>query len=254
MTVEEYGRARLYTIARASHEHAKDSAGEWIDIVQNEPYENEHGKGQYTYKIIHLDDRVPSWLRYLAPANAFEVHEKAWNAYPYSKTEYTAPLAGDRFKMTIETTYEADNGSNENALKLSDEILAQRQVELIDILTGYVDPAKYKPEEDPATYVSQKTGRGPLKEGWINTTQPIMCSYKLCAVEFRYWGLQTRVENYIHDRGLRDIMVLGHRQSFCWMDEWFDLTIEDLRRYEDETKERLAEIRKQKEAAAAENQ
>ena len=29
----------------------------------------------------------------------------------------------------------------------------------------------------------------------------IMCSYKLCRVEFRYWGLQGKIERFIHDVG-----------------------------------------------------
>jgi len=29
----------------------------------------------------------------------------------------------------------------------------------------------------------------------------IMCAYKLCRVEFRYWGMQTKLEKFIHDVG-----------------------------------------------------
>lgn len=28
-----------------------------------------------------------------------------------------------------------------------------------------------------------------------------MCAYKLCRVEFRYWGVQTKLEKFIHDIG-----------------------------------------------------
>lgn len=28
-----------------------------------------------------------------------------------------------------------------------------------------------------------------------------MCAYKLCKVEFRYWGMQTKLEKFIHDVG-----------------------------------------------------
>ncbi len=28
-----------------------------------------------------------------------------------------------------------------------------------------------------------------------------MCAYKLCKVEFRYWGMQTKIERFIHDIG-----------------------------------------------------
>lgn len=73
--------------------------------------------------------------------------------------------------------------------------------------TPFEDPDK----EDPTLYVSEKTGRGPLAEDWIEDhwsecqgkSQPtasgksIMCAYKLCKVEFRYWGMQSKIERYI---------------------------------------------------------
>lgn len=29
-----------------------------------------------------------------------------------------------------------------------------------------------------------------------------MCAYKLCKVEFRYWGMQTKIEKFIHEVGM----------------------------------------------------
>ena len=46
-----------------------------------------------------------------------------------------------------------------------------------------------------------------------------MCSYKLVRVKFEVWGMQTRVEAYTHSV-VRDILLLGHRQAFTWIDEW----------------------------------
>lgn len=58
-----------------------------------------------------------------------------------------------------------------------------------------------------------------------------MCSYKLVHASFEVWGMQTRVEDFIH-RCIRDILLLGHRQAFAWIDEWYDMTLEDVRQYE----------------------
>lgn len=52
--------------------------------------------------------------------------------------------------------------------------------------------------QDPRFFSSAKTGRGPLREGWRQHTKPIMCSYKLVTVKFEVWGLQTRVEQFVH--------------------------------------------------------
>lgn len=66
-------------------------------------------------------------------------------------------------------------------------------------------PSEYKTEEDPKLFHSTKTQRGPLSENWIEEYKqqvfPIMCAYKLCKVEFRYWGMQSKIERFIHDTG-----------------------------------------------------
>ncbi|KAL0598032.1 Cytoplasmic phosphatidylinositol transfer protein 1 [Plecturocebus cupreus] len=54
------------------------------------------------------------------------------------------------------------------------------------------------PVQDPKHFKSEKTGRGQLREGWRDSHQPIMCSYKLVTVKFEVWGLQTRVEQFVH--------------------------------------------------------
>lgn len=52
--------------------------------------------------------------------------------------------------------------------------------------------------QDLRFFKSDKTSRGILQEGWRDTQDPIMCSYKLVTVKFEVWGLQTRVEQFIH--------------------------------------------------------
>jgi len=57
----------------------------------------------------------------------------------------------------------------------------------------------YKPTEDPSRFKSAKTGRGPLIGlNWERGVNPVMCCYKLVTVEFKWWGLQNKVEKFIH--------------------------------------------------------
>jgi membrane-associated phosphatidylinositol transfer protein len=98
-------------------------------------------------------------------------------------------------------------------------------------------------------FISEKTGRGPLTESWLEDywqevkgkKQPtsknmsLMCAYKLCRVEFRYWGMQTKLEKFIHDVALRKTMVRAHRQAWAWQDEWHGLTMDDIREIERQT-------------------
>jgi len=254
VSVDEYKIAQVYMIAKMSKENT--GHGEGVEVLENRPYGEdtidgaevgvgmeEKGKGQYTHKIYHLASRLPSWLRAIAPASALQVVEKAWNAYPYCKTVYSCPFLGDRFNITIVTRYLPDCGTTENALELTDQQLKERgPVDMVDIAFDPIDPSKYKVEEDPTLFKSAKTGRGQLQKDWMQNTQPIMTSYKCCSVEFRYWGLQSRVESFIHKTGLRDVFLLGHRQAFCWIDEWFGLSMEDVRRIETRTQAELTTL------------
>ncbi|KAF3428562.1 hypothetical protein E2986_12735 [Frieseomelitta varia] len=53
LTTEEYRIGQLYMIARHSHEQSDNDEG--VEVVENVECEHqEHGKGQYTEKRIHL--------------------------------------------------------------------------------------------------------------------------------------------------------------------------------------------------------
>lgn len=136
-----------------------------------------------------------------------------------------------KFHTMILTRFEDNNGSSENCLGLSEAELKDRSVDSIDIAFEEVAAHHYKKEEDPKVFKSQKTGRGPLVEGWRESDKPIMCSYKVVKVSFEVWGFQTKVEDFIQ-KCVRDVLLLGHRQAFAWIDEWLDMSIEDVREYE----------------------
>ncbi|XP_019711962.1 phosphatidylinositol transfer protein beta isoform-like [Hippocampus comes] len=84
ISVEEYQVGQLYSVAEASKNET--GGGEGIEVLKNEPYEEDGEKGQFTHKIYHLKSKVPAYVRMLAPESAFVFHEKAWNAYPYCRT------------------------------------------------------------------------------------------------------------------------------------------------------------------------
>jgi hypothetical protein len=195
LSVEEYKIAQLYMVAKFSRERTKK--GEGVEILVNEPFENENGKGQFTHKIIHLGSHLPGWVKSLIPASMSQVEEKAWNAYPYVKNVYTCPFFGERFSIVSETRYFDDDGTQENVHNLDAAQLKQREVEFIDIAMEEADPRYYKKEEDPKLFKSAKTSRGPLAKDWQKTQKPLMCIYKVAYVEFKVWGLQTTAESWI---------------------------------------------------------
>jgi len=235
LTVEEYRVGQLYSVAKSSAQQTQ--GGEGVEVLKNEPYEKESGeKGQYTEKIYHLGNSIPGWIRALIPASALRLEERAWNAYPYCKTVITSPFMGEKFTFTIESQHEADDtGLKPNVFNLDEKAVKAREVDNIDIGLDKLPQKDYKKEEDPAIFHSEKSGRGPLFEGWTKTVTPLMCAYKLVTVEFKVFGFQGKVERFMIDME-RNIFLKFHRQVFCWMDEWFGWTMEDVRRYEDQTK------------------
>lgn len=95
LNVKEYQVAQLYSVAEASKNNT--GGGEGIQVLKNEPFTDypllggKYSSGQYTYKIYHLASKVPAFIRIMLPKNSLEIHEEAWNAYPYCKTVITNP-------------------------------------------------------------------------------------------------------------------------------------------------------------------
>lgn len=247
LTVEEYQVGQLFSVAEASKNET--GGGEGVEVIKNEPFDDptilgaDFPKGQYTFKIYHLKSKIPKILHAILPAGSTEVHEHAWNAYPYCRTILTNPsYMKDSFVLKIETIHCPDRGTQDNAHNLTPELLKQRNVIVIDIANNPVSPNDYNPTEDPKTFHSAKTGRGPLAENWRDTCEPVMCAYKLVTLEFKIRFIQNRLENYVMRQEAR-LFLNFHRQLFCWIDRWYGLTMQDIRALEEETKRRLDEQR-----------
>ncbi|XP_071945321.1 phosphatidylinositol transfer protein alpha isoform-like [Antedon mediterranea] len=244
ISVAEYQVAQLWSVAQASKQNT--GGGEGIEVITNEPFQNEeYGSGQFTHKIYHLQSKVPAFVRILAPRGALEMHEKAWNAYPYCRTEISNPdYMKDNFYLRIETWHIEDEGQAENVHKLTKEELEKRIVEHIDIANDPIEARDYKEDEDPTLFKSEKTGRGPLQKDWQKTSKPLMCAYKLVTTNFKWWGLQNKIESFIM-KSERRLFTVFHRQLFCWIDKWYGLTMEDIRKIEEQTQKELNEQRNQ---------
>jgi len=219
----------------------ESSSGVPMQIVTCKPFENELGKGIYTHRILYLDNRLPEWGKkiLLKSGTVLQVDEKSWNAFPYIKTIYTTPLfSEDKFEIVVESRHDDRPGTTDNIHHLSGSMLKKRIVEVVDIAQDKVDPKHYKKDEDPTLFRSKKLQRGPLQPGWQFTTKPIMCAYKLVSVNFAYWGLRTKMEKMVQDV-IRGVYLHTHRQTFCWLDEWTDLSYEQVRKMEDKLKDTL---------------
>jgi len=249
MAVEEYQVGQLYSVAKSSSQET--SNGEGVEVLKNEPFKNEDGlEGQYTEKIYHVGSRLPGWVKAFIPGSALRLEEKAWNAYPYCKTVLKNGWMADKFTFTIESRHYNDDGKQENVHNLPPDQLKAREVDFINIATDKIEKKDYKPEEDPALVKSAKAERGPLVDKW-EEQKPLMCCYKLVTVEFKLFGFQGRVEKFLQTFE-RDLFFKFHRQVYCWLDEWFGMTMEDVRAFENKTKAVLDDKLKEGDTAQAE--
>ncbi|QQP31700.1 Phosphatidylinositol transfer protein beta isoform [Caligus rogercresseyi] len=129
MSVSEYQVGQLFGVAEVSKNET--GGGEGVEVLRNEPFKGEplfdgrFSEGQYTHKIYHLASRVPGYIRAIAPKGSLEVHEEAWNAYPYCRTILTNPTyMKDNFYVKIETFHLPDRGESANAHLLNQEMLS----------------------------------------------------------------------------------------------------------------------------------
>lgn len=189
---------------------------------------------------MHLKSKLPKFIAMLLPDSMTNLRECSWNSFPWVRTEYLNDYFGQKFHMSVETMHLDDRGTHENALNLNEEELSRRVIDVVNIADD--NSVAIENNEDPTTFVSSKTGRGKLDKDFIKTHTPAMTCYKVVKFHFKITGLQTRAEAWAQQYGIRNTFLKYHRKIFCWIDEWYGLTIDDIRVMEDET----ARITKQK--------
>ena len=72
----------------------------------------------------------------------------------------------ENFYIIVETYHKEGRGEEDNVHDLDAKKLKERTVVNIDIANDQVDANDYKKDEDPKTFKSEKTGRGPLAGDW----------------------------------------------------------------------------------------
>ncbi|KAK8480697.1 hypothetical protein V6N11_046131 [Hibiscus sabdariffa] len=234
MSLEEYQVSQMYMVMKMQQQSTNGAEG--VQVLENRPFQDEvFGKGQYTSKVYRLQSKAPAWLTSIAPTDALVMQEEAWNAYPRCKTVIKCPYF-TKFSLTIETVHGADNGTSENVHGLNEEQLAARQVETVDIASAETDYWSYaigSSNFDFSKFKSAKTSRGPLFDGWQENCSPVMTAYKLVTIDAPYWGFGYRLEQALL-AGERALFIESHRNCFGWIDEWFGMTMQQIRELEEQ--------------------
>lgn len=63
---------------------------------------------------------------------------------------------------------------------------------------------------------------------------------KVVKLRVKVFGLQTRAESWGHAYGFRAAFATYHRRLWCWLDEWWGMSVADVRAMEEETRRRNA--------------
>jgi hypothetical protein len=113
-----------------------------------------------------------------------------------------------------------------------------REIDYVDIVEDEVE-SDYIGKEDPSTFQSKMGGRGPLKPEFYKTCEPCICVYKVVTVNLDFGPFQKKAEALCLSAGMRDLLVPFHRQIFCWIDEWFGLSLEEVMLYEKASQDKV---------------
>ncbi|KAA6354467.1 MAG: putative phosphatidylinositol transfer protein, partial [Streblomastix strix] len=197
---------------------------------------------------LHIASRVPAIIRKILPKDALILEEEAWNLFPNFKTVYKNLWLKDKFTLILESTHIDGISKEQNPLKMSEAELKIRKVDVVDIAEPKKKSKEYKCNEDVTVFHSEKTGRGPLKLKWVETAEadglPVTTAHKAAKMEFKVFGLQTIVEKF-GVNVCRGVCQNAIRQQFCWIDEYFGWSMDDIQKYElneaEETKKIIAE-------------
>lgn len=190
-------------------------------------------RNESSEKIFHLKSKLPRFVAALMPDSMTDVIEYSWNAFPRYRTELHNRFFGEKVFLRVDTMHVDDCGTTANAVGLDQGTLARRGVEMLDIASES-SQVPMEQGEDPTAFASVTTRRGPLRPGFAATCTPVMTCYKVVTVQFRIFPLQSRVEAWAQTSS-RNTFIKYNRKLFCWMDEWYNLSIEDIRKIESET-------------------
>ena len=230
--VDAYHRAQLYMVARSSLDERA------VDVIENRPFQEGERKGQFTKKRMTASKHLPSWIKPLFD-DRWSVDELSWNCFPDCKTEFSIAML-PRVHVTLESMHLSGYTQPDNALNLTPEKLEARKIDLLDIAS---DPEQPVSGLDPTKFHSAKSGLGPLEKDWLVKSHPkLMTCYKVVTVDCQLpFGFQARVESFII-KFIRTMILNAHRKLFCWMDDWSDLSMADIRKYEKEVQAKMREI------------
>ena len=239
LSIEEYQVAEAWGVAQ---EYTQSDDDEGIHLIERRPFKNEFGKGTYYHCLYRYPSLVPNLLKSIMKKfsnKSLDMHEESWVDFPRTRSIYwNHDFLKDVLSFTVDTVVLPDLGTTENVHNLPENQWKKVQVKIMDIAQKNPSSAEgFAGSFNPLTFESKKSSRVPIKPDWItNITNGVdgapshcVCAYKLVSCEFKYRGLQKLVQDALikYDGAT---MLAFNQKIFCCMDEWLDLTPEDVQK------------------------
>uniref|UniRef100_A0A1I8IZ45 Phosphatidylinositol transfer protein n=1 Tax=Macrostomum lignano TaxID=282301 RepID=A0A1I8IZ45_9PLAT len=246
-SVAEYRLGQIYMIAKHCRQQSQLSEG--VRVMLNEPYESpELGPGRYCEKKIYLGQGPPGLLDQPSVARGWDFRAGKI-LQPFSDNKKQCSYI-PRLNIQVDTKFVDYQIDIENIFSLSQSDLDRRRVVTIDIAADQLDSRKYRADELVRVHCAAfdyrqvhpntrcvaadlaNWGACRFLPGWQSRARPLHCCYKLVRAAFPVWGLQTRVEAYVQDRLVQQLLLHAHRQAAAWMDNWLGLSEDEIRTIE----------------------
>ena len=279
MSMKEYEKGYTYSYTLAAREANKKGDGDIEVEVSESPFDNLDGhmgiskytsyqvpvaKGYYSRKKYNLGTQVPGYVKMIVPANVLLLIEESW-FFPDPDNgeliESITVLVSCYFKHTtlkfVSHTKVRDNDNGrenkyENIFNLDEAQLKARKVEHLDIFEQDKTDNAYDEKYDPALHNSGPKSNRTIEKDWIekkSDAYPTCCVYKNCSIDFRVWGITNKAEKYCMEFQL-GVFKRVAGMAFCAMDQYIDLSMEDVMKMWINNHKVLKELRDKRLAAS----
>ncbi|KCZ76418.1 hypothetical protein H311_02584 [Anncaliia algerae PRA109] len=221
LTIEEYNIGQLYNVVEMS----KENVGTKVKIEVNEDHDHpEYGMCRKTVKKMDLSSNLPTMVTIFFPSKLFRLEETSFNNYPECRTFYKSCYANEStFKMSIHSKHL--EGVNENVFDGTHEI--------IDLnLTDKVHDKNYNVKN----FVNEKSKKIYLEQGWLENCSTANIPHITCH-KFITLELNCIKEKWLADKIFYEVnkfFVKTHQRIYASVDKWHNLTMEDIRKMEEE--------------------
>ena len=231
--------------ANAKKQKEETKSGDGVEVLEMGEIEEDGRKGTTAHRIYHIKTHLPAAIRWAIPEKYAHVHEHYKNVFPHYDNSFEIPDMGDDMLVKNESwiiEYKKGDQIPDNLFHYTPEELKMRQICYLDMLNGpsgsfgnydvhglsFPDVGIYELKAP-----NNKVDESKIPQWVDNYEGPNMvCVIKCIKFHFKWFGLQTMVENYALNTAFHDMFLGTHRAMIVWTREWANMTEEQLAEFE----------------------